>query len=325
MNHGPIQLVAYMTTKCNLKCEFCRRQRGCLDMEAPEIKPPLLKRVFGMFPSITGVSIAGFGEPLLAEKIVETVDFCLARGKNIVLSTNGLAYRRHMDSIPWDRFLQISLSVNEVDRELYKQATGVDGLPRAIEAAEFFKSAGARVGFTFVVGMHNWERIPSYLYFAKSHDADFIGLFNTLPHHDDKEGDEWFRSRVLTSGSREYLEADEKIRKYAAELGITVHTWPQPLTDLESCPRGCSSPFNMFGIDGLGRYTGCCRVLPPSDETGSIDEGRQLWAESEHLNYLRDMMHGTRPLEYPCTECFGAFLPRGGWFERACQCVPTVP
>jgi len=192
-----------------------------------------------------------------------------------------------------------------------------------IEAARFFKSTGVKLGFSFVVGANNWDRMTEYIDFAKQHGADFIALFNTLPPYDGEGGDDWFRSRVLTTKNRRYMNSNERIRKHAAKIGVTVSMWPQPLGDYETCPRGCSSPFNMFGIDGLGRYTGCCRVLPPSDETGNIDEGPALWAASGHLNHLRDMMRGKIPLEFPCTECFGSYLPRGGWFERACQCVPT--
>jgi len=185
---GPIQLVAYVTPRCTLKCEFCRRQRGYLDRDVPDVEAPILERVFSMFPSITGVSVAGFGEPLLADNIAETIMFCLRRGKNLVLSTNGIAYERHLDSIPWRRFLRISLSVNEIDRERYRETTGVDGLPVVIEAARAFREAGANVGFSFVIGQHNWSRMTEYMDFAKDHGARFVDLFNTLPHHGGSRG-----------------------------------------------------------------------------------------------------------------------------------------
>jgi len=78
---GPIQLVAYMTSRCNLRCEFCRRQRGDIDRKVPDVESLLLEQVFDMFPSITGVSVAGFGEPLLAKNIDETIAYCFKQRK----------------------------------------------------------------------------------------------------------------------------------------------------------------------------------------------------------------------------------------------------
>lgn len=321
MHLGPIQLIAYITGRCNLKCEFCRRQRGELKTAIPEVTPAILKRAFDMFPSITGVSVAGFGEPLLASCFSDSVNYCFERGKNVVLSTNGLAWKKHIDDVPWARLLQVSLSVNEIDRELYQETTGVDGLPRVIQAAKFYKEQGAKLGMTFVVGKHNWSRMKQYMHFAKRLEADFIAFFNTLPHHDGEEKAEWFRSRVLTTNDTEYLRAEEDIRKVAPRIGLTVHTWPTLVRSPDTCEIGCSSPFNMLGVDGLGNITGCCRILPPRAEYGNLDDGPGLWTESEHLKWLRGMIQGESELQFPCTDCFGAYYPRADWFMRATRCV----
>ena len=93
LNGGGIPSVDWwMTSRCNLACDFCY---GPVPGQDPvELRPAILRALAASSARV--VTLCG-GEPLLIRKIGEYAATLRRSGKSVVLNTNGELLRRRLD------------------------------------------------------------------------------------------------------------------------------------------------------------------------------------------------------------------------------------
>ena len=305
----PARLDVYTTSKCNLKCEFCGRQQGSVDVGVLQTArdsdlPSVVGKVLGYYPSIRSACVAGFGEPLMCESLSETIQ--VLDGRIIGLITNGVALCEA--TVDWSKINNLTVSLNAGSAEEHHSRTGVsDGWDRVIAGLGMLKRIKVPFTLSFVVGQKEWDRVPEYLAAAKAYGARSIYLVNLLPHYNDQEGAQWFRENVIHYKHNTYFAQRPVYEKMAADLGVNVEVWPQPISwNLK--PRHCRGPWQALGVDARGCYGACPRVTGPGVNWGHIDEGKDFWAKSATITKLRRELSGAEEnLRSTCQNCFGCW------------------
>lgn len=191
-----------LTDRCNFRCFYC----------LPHGEPPIapkeqmlsyeeIEYVCDIFVSlgIEKIRLTG-GEPMMRRDI-ETIIEKLARLKDkglrdLALTTNGyfLPDRAHgLKAAGLDR---ITISVDSLKRDVFKQMTGVDVLDRVlagIEAAKQAELSPIKINAVIVRG-HNEQEVPDFAQFARDYDVKmrFIEFMPLDSGHD------WSRDDVVS-------------------------------------------------------------------------------------------------------------------------------
>jgi MoaA/NifB/PqqE/SkfB family radical SAM enzyme len=308
----PQRLDVYTTSKCNLKCDFCGRQQGGVDMNIlkmarDEDLPGIIARVLGYYPSITSACLAGFGDPLLCDSLNETMT--VLNDQYIGLITNGVALIEKR--VDWASVNHLTVSLNAADAAEHAQRTGVtNGWERVTSGLAMLNHIKVPFTLSFVVGQKEWANVPRYLQAAKDLKAKSVYFVNLLPHHNDQAGADWFRANAIHYGFDAFFQQRKRFEQKANELGVQVEVWPQPVS-WSIRPRNCTGPWTALGIDSRGYYGACPRVTGPGPHWGHIDEGKHFWEKSATITKLRRELSGAdRELRSTCQNCFGCWQHR---------------
>ena len=306
VGEGPQDLNLYITTKCNFKCWFCRRQRDTVE-DMPDMIPAMIERVLTTFPTIKSACIAGFGEPLMHPHLDELVRALNRHAIKPSIITNGSLLAKRIDDLAQMDLSFISVSLNESTAEAHTRTHGVqmfeqvlEGI-RAIVALHKYPMALGKV-----VYKQNYQDIPAFLELARSLGVDFVNFVNLLPHKEEltAEEEEQFWAQAITQEDTEVLRKLEAYKQLpGAEL---VHVWPVPISrDATRCPHACRSPWRSIGVDARGYYSPCRRIMPPDARFGHIDNAG-LWYGTAY-QMMRKSVLGDGLHSGLCERCFAGW------------------
>jgi cyclic pyranopterin phosphate synthase len=191
-----------LTDRCNFRCFYC----------LPHGEPPIapkeqmlsyeeIEYVCEIFVSlgIEKLRLTG-GEPMLRRDI-ETIIRKLAALKqkglhDLALTTNGYFLPDRAQALKDAGLDRITISVDSLKREVFKQMTGVDVLDRVLAGIESAKRAGLqpiKINAVIVRG-HNEDEVVDFAAFAREHDVKmrFIEFMPLDSGHD------WSREMVVS-------------------------------------------------------------------------------------------------------------------------------
>jgi len=201
-----------LTDRCNFRCFYC----------LPHGEPPIAPReqmlsyeeieyVCEIFVElgIEKIRLTG-GEPMMRQDI-ETIISKLARLKSnglrdLALTTNGYFLPDRAQSLKEAGLDRITISLDSLKRDVFKQMTGVDVLDRVLEGIAAAKKAGLepiKINAVVVRG-HNEDEVADFAAFAREHDIKmrFIEFMPLDAGHD------WTRDDVVSGREiRERIEA----------------------------------------------------------------------------------------------------------------------
>lgn len=152
--------VDYLTTsRCNLKCDFCIRP-----MHTPELSTKkALKVVDNACRSETLLFQFSGGEPLLRKDLTILANRASNNGCTVGLSTNGTLITESNAYEITDAFDQIYVSLDGYV-DIHDKNRGMKGtFKKAIEAIEFLKIYGAKVGVNVIIAPWNIQILPEFI------------------------------------------------------------------------------------------------------------------------------------------------------------------
>ena len=160
LNAGGIPSVDWwMTSRCNLACDFCY---GPVPGQDPvELRPAILRALAASSARV--VTLCG-GEPLLIRKIGEYAATLRRSGKSVVLNTNGELLRRRLDQgLSLADFAMVGISVEGSTAEVHRAMRGEKAdLDEVIEAARLVtKEPDVRLKLATVVSAVNRDDLPA--------------------------------------------------------------------------------------------------------------------------------------------------------------------
>jgi cyclic pyranopterin phosphate synthase len=191
-----------LTDRCNFRCFYC----------LPHGEPPIapkeqmlsyeeIEYACDIFVElgIQKIRLTG-GEPMMRRDI-EQIIFKLAQLKDrgledLALTTNGYFLPHRAESLKLAGLDRITISLDSLKRETFKQMTGVDVLERVLEGIHAAKEAGLtpiKINAVIVRG-HNEDEVADFAAFAREHDVQmrFIEFMPLDSGHD------WLRADVVS-------------------------------------------------------------------------------------------------------------------------------
>jgi len=191
-----------ITDRCNFRCFYC----------LPHGEPPIapkeqmlsfeeIEYVCDIFVSlgIEKIRLTG-GEPMLRrniETIISKLSALKSKGLlDLALTTNGYYLPDRAQSLNDAGLDRITISVDSLKPEVFKEMTGVDVLERVLAGIAAAKSAGLqpiKINAVIVRG-HNEEEVADFATFAREHDVKmrFIEFMPLDAGHD------WSREMVVS-------------------------------------------------------------------------------------------------------------------------------
>lgn len=191
-----------LTDRCNFRCFYC----------LPHGEPPIapkeqmlsyeeIEYVCEIFVSlgIEKIRLTG-GEPMLRrdiETIIKKLSALKSNGLlDLALTTNGYYLPDRAQSLKDAGLDRITISVDSLKREVFKEMTGVDVLDRVLAGIAAAKNAGLqpiKINAVIVRG-HNEAEVADFAAFAREHDVKmrFIEFMPLDSGHD------WAREMVVS-------------------------------------------------------------------------------------------------------------------------------
>jgi GTP 3',8-cyclase len=190
-----------LTDRCNFRCFYC------LPHGEPPIAPKSemlsyeeIEYACDIFVSlgIEKIRLTG-GEPMMRRDI-ETIIGKLAALKprlhDLALTTNGYFLPGRAAELKESGLDRITISIDSLKRDVFKQMTGVDVLDRVLEGIEAAKRAGLtpiKVNAVIVRG-HNDTEVADFAAFAREHELG-MRFIEFMPLD---SGHEWSREMVVS-------------------------------------------------------------------------------------------------------------------------------
>ncbi len=201
-----------LTDRCNFRCFYC----------LPHGEPPIapkeqmlsyeeIEYVSEIFVElgIEKIRLTG-GEPMMRQDI-EVIIGKLAKLKSsgltdLALTTNGYYLPGRAQGLKDAGLDRITISLDSLKRDVFKQMTGVDVLDRVLHGLAATKAAGLqpiKINAVIVRG-HNEDEVADFAAFARQHDVK-MRFIEFMPLD---SGHEWSRDHVVSGREvRERIEA----------------------------------------------------------------------------------------------------------------------
>jgi GTP 3',8-cyclase len=199
-----------LTDRCNFRCFYC----------LPHGEPPIapkdemlsyeeIEYACDIFVSlgIEKIRLTG-GEPMMRrdiETIIRKLSHLKPRLHDLALTTNGYFLPGRAAELKQSGLDRITISIDSLKQDVFKQMTGVDVLDRVLEGIEAAKSAGltpVKVNAVIVRG-HNDTEVADFARFAREHGLG-MRFIEFMPLD---SGHEWSREMVVPG--REMLQRIE--------------------------------------------------------------------------------------------------------------------
>ncbi|MDI6785906.1 MAG: radical SAM protein [bacterium] len=99
LNSYPFLIQIEDTTRCNLKCKMCQRERNDYTQPQEDMEMDVFNKLLPIFPYISQSSLFGIGEPLLNKKFNEMFAKLRENLVDVLFYTNGMLINEEMAKI----------------------------------------------------------------------------------------------------------------------------------------------------------------------------------------------------------------------------------
>ena len=190
-----------LTDRCNFRCFYC----------LPHGEPPIapkeqmlsyeeIEYVSEIFVSlgIEKIRLTG-GEPMMRrdiETVIRKLSALKPRLHDLALTTNGYFLPDRAEELKEAGLDRITISLDSLKRDVFRQMTGVDVLDRVLEGIEAAERAGLKpikINAVIVRG-HNEDEVADFAGFAREHDV-WMRFIEFMPLD---SGHEWSREMVVS-------------------------------------------------------------------------------------------------------------------------------
>ena len=201
--HRPIRdLRVSLTDRCNFRCFYClphgeppiAPKEQMLSYEEIEYVCEILVEL-----GIEKIRLTG-GEPMMRrdiEVIIGKLAALKPKGlRDLALTTNGYFLPDRAQSLKDAGLDRITISLDSLKRDVFKQMTGVDVLDRVLKGIEAARTAGLqpiKINAVIVRG-HNENEVADFAEFAREHDVK-MRFIEFMPLD---SGHEWSRADVVS-------------------------------------------------------------------------------------------------------------------------------
>jgi len=287
VQHEPIEIYLELNTYCNYRCIFCQNDEMS---NKRMITLNEIKGLDSMMKLAKKVDITGFGEITLHKDFEHILKYFAEKNAPVRFVSNGYNLtEKVVDIIAESSVTEIVISVNSLDKIIYKKLMGIDGLERVLKNIDnLTKSFKGRLEFSFVINQYNFHEVKSFIDFGSKYNkhVSLLGLTPTTQYPEFLE----------LEYSSEVISKLEEYRAYAKEKKISF--WMFNIenqkysavrnNNLIEIIKSCDWVYKKFFLNSKGDATPCCwssRIL------GNIynESFEQIWF-GEKYNELRSLI-----------------------------------
>lgn len=211
----PFKICWNITSKCNLKCDFCFAPRDTKDLTFTQIKKSLKKlKDFG----VNRITFSG-GEPLLHPQILEILDYTNKLGMRPTLSTNGLLLDQVTIRKIKNKVVKISISLDGPDGEtLYSMRKERGLFKRLIDVLNKLNKVNIPVKINTLVTKVNYLKIKKIGSVVSLYDNIVLWkLFQFMPKYSGKQNKGKFEI-----SNKEFFNLGRNLKKRYPSLNILL-------------------------------------------------------------------------------------------------------
>lgn len=228
-----------LTHRCNLRCIYCHHEgeRSCTASSAEEMAPAEIGEILkvGRAFGIRKVKFTG-GEPTLREDLCEIVG-AVPDGMESSMTTNGTLLADCAHELKAAGLSRVNVSLDTLDRELYRRITGTDALDSVLSGIEAALEAGlspVKLNMVILKGL-NENEVDAFLSFVSSRNGLILQIIELMDsdecrfHADISELERMLASRA----DRIHIRSMHHRKKYyldGAEVEVV-----RPLHNTEFC------------------------------------------------------------------------------------------
>ena len=161
----PVLTTFQVNLRCNSACGYCDLP---LNVGRYEMRREEIQRIFsGLYCDGVRFVLVQGGEPLLRRDLPEILEDLSAIGFHLTLITNGTKVTAHLVERLSRLPIAISVSLDTLDREQYRQIRGADQLLQVLEGIALFKEFPHPKFLTCIVSEVNRAEVPAVVRFAR--------------------------------------------------------------------------------------------------------------------------------------------------------------
>ncbi|MGC9209956.1 MAG: radical SAM protein [Acidilobus sp.] len=323
----PVQVTAYVTRACNLRCIHCYINAG--DPLPDELTTEEWIDVFRQLSELgtQDVYLLG-GEPMMRRDIYQLISRASSMGLRVSMSTNGtLIGPDEARKLALAGLSEVQVSIDGPSPSVNDTIRLPGSFNKAIRAVKYLKAAGLRVTLSYVVTQLNFQHVMDMLRLAEELGVDAITFEAVV---------EFGRAGInrLTLPRRQGEEVIRELLSYRGPVKVYFSSMRFYLPDLERAWRrsleflGPRAPFYLtcqagrtrMVIDANGDVYGCELFIPFGLKEGNVrrDSLSSIW--SSGFRWIRRRL--SEPPE-PCRSCPMVSLCGGGCVARSLKYYGT--
>ena len=231
----------FVTSKCNLKCDFCYGPYP--ESEIREILKKIAYQISNS--SITNVTLCG-GEPFVNPDIFEIIDILLEHGKNVYVSSNG-HFPEKLSKV-LDKLSGISISLDAPNSTEFKRIRGdLSNFDKVVDSIKLVSNDNShKLKITTVLSLENIENIISIGKFISEYNPKVWRILQFVPR---MKGS--INRKIYEISNEEFNESVRTLKPIFPNLNI----YASESEDIDSC----------FLIDHIGNI-----ILPQGENYNSV-------------------------------------------------------
>lgn len=245
MNNNEGVILVELTSKCNLKCDFCVRSK--INITQAEMRIETLQNIIEKLTAFSTICLCGMGETLLYSKLQDALD--ILKEKEVIVVSNGAVPINSKWLDENKNIKTFTFSVEGPNEETSKGNCIQYNFDTLLKNMKTVVNAGRTIGINFLLNEKNIKYAVDMIQFCKSNHVSEINVL--LPLY----GKQW----ILDNHSR-ICEVLELMKNKGNEAGIHV---VKPNSNLSCKFRGRYVPV----ISTEGKIKPCCDyffVIPHS-------------------------------------------------------------
>lgn len=311
VNFDPPRLGIFLTTKCNMKCDFCLTHSTVIEdnefkyQGAKDMDMEMFKDVLKQYPNTLIISFIGNGEPILNRDIFNMVRYAKDQKMRSTLFSNGFIMNRYTKQIVDSGIKTFNISLNAINAQEYERFTSygpkyfdkiVANTKELVEARNNAKDTDLEITATILVDKQNFRDMGKMIAFAEEIGLDHVMLSHFMP----------WTTPGMTKEERSIFSDNKEAMDYIDELAAKEYdvkvTFPTIFDGAEN-NRLCRDNVLSMSIDGDGNVSGCERKLLNTEKNGKYWEKDAF--NNEHFQWLRKLfIKEEGKLPDPCVTCF---------------------
>lgn len=204
-----------LTSRCNLRCDFCFRRLKIKETSFDEIKKIIKK----LAEYNTKTLVLSGGEPLLVKDIKKILIFAKKQELKTVLQTNGILLERRIKSlrpyIDW-----ISLSLDGYNNKTNAIMRNEKQFKAVIEILPFIKKYKIKVKLGTIVTKKNYKNIKDIGGLIKN----YVTVWKLYQFYPRANTYAYKNKEKFIIGKEKFLEVAKKTKKSFPQISVSTHS-----------------------------------------------------------------------------------------------------